>query len=66
MAPPYTFVRVDKNGAETTVSDAGYNLVTSQLGPMALVQVLADKKGFFAIKLPLVPGPAKLARFSYK
>lgn len=63
---PYVFTHVDKNGVETSVTDAAFNLATTQLGPPGLAQNPADSKGFFAIKTPLGPGLPKLVRFNYK
>ncbi|MCX7002191.1 MAG: hypothetical protein NTV22_02830 [bacterium] len=65
-ASPYVFTHVDKKGVETSVTDAAFNLATTQLGPPGLAQNQADSKGFFAIKLPLGPGVIKLVRFNYK
>ena len=65
-APPYVFTHVDKKGAETTVTDAAFNLMTTMLFPTGLAQNQADSKGFFAIKVPTAPGSFKLARFTYK
>jgi len=65
-APPYVFIHVDNKGAETTITDAPYNLMTSLLFPTGLAQNQVDSKGFFAVKLPIAPGSVKLARFTYK
>ena len=65
-ATPFVFTHVDKNGTETSVTDAAFDLATTQLGPSGLAQNPADSKGFFAVKLPTGPGSVKLARFNYK
>ncbi len=61
---PYRLIYADAKGQSIIVSSPGYNLL-STLMPTFRCQ-LFDKKGFFAIETPIVPGPPKLVRYLNK